>query len=95
LPPSARSGNLIAGDGTKNALPAPNKELVINRKEPLDRKSPIQVRIQSRLDRPFIAEQVIGHTQAGVHRVYDLHRYREEKREALVRWEERLREIVG
>src|SRR6516164_3466364 len=46
-PLSARSGNLIAGDGTKNALPAPNKELVINRKEPLDRKSPIQVRIQS------------------------------------------------
>ena len=27
LTPSARSGNLIAGDGTKNGLPAPNKKL--------------------------------------------------------------------
>src|SRR5712672_3064671 len=45
LTPSARSGNLIVGDGTKNGLPAPNKELAINRKQPLDRKSPIQVRI--------------------------------------------------
>jgi hypothetical protein len=27
LTPSARSGNLIAGDGTKNGLSAPNKEL--------------------------------------------------------------------
>jgi hypothetical protein len=26
LTPSARSANLIAGDGTKNGLPAPNKE---------------------------------------------------------------------
>src|SRR5258705_13474567 len=45
LTPSARSGNLIVGDGTKNGLPAPNKELAINRKQPLDRKSPIQVRL--------------------------------------------------
>src|SRR5437764_1004573 len=27
LTPSARSANLIVGDGTKNGLPAPNKEL--------------------------------------------------------------------
>src|SRR5882762_6713432 len=46
LTPSARSGNLIVSDGTKNGLPAPNKELAINRKQPLDRKSPIQVRIR-------------------------------------------------
>ena len=26
LTPSARSANLIVGDGTKNGLPAPNKE---------------------------------------------------------------------
>jgi hypothetical protein len=26
LTPSARSANLIAGDGTKNGIPAPNKE---------------------------------------------------------------------
>src|ERR1700759_4776436 len=46
LTPSARSANLIAGDGMKNGLPAPNKELAINQKQLLDRKSPIQVRIR-------------------------------------------------
>src|SRR5438309_9180334 len=32
LTPSARSANLIAGDGTKNGFPAPNKEPPANRK---------------------------------------------------------------
>src|SRR4029077_14022550 len=45
LTPSARSANLIAGDGTKNGFPAPNKEPPTNQKRLLDRKSPIQVRI--------------------------------------------------
>jgi hypothetical protein len=31
---SARSGNLIAGDGMKNGFPAPNKELSAKHKEP-------------------------------------------------------------
>jgi hypothetical protein len=46
LTPSARSANLIAGDGTKNGIPAPNKEPATNQKQLLDRKSPIQVRIR-------------------------------------------------
>src|SRR5438094_6090376 len=45
LTPSARSANLIAGDGTKNGFPAPNKEPATNQKRLLDRESPIQVRI--------------------------------------------------
>ena len=45
LTPCARSANLIAGDGTKNGFPTPNKELTINQKQPLDIKSPIQVRV--------------------------------------------------
>ena len=45
LNPSARSANRIAGDGTKNGFPAPNKEPAPNQKRLLDRKSPIQVRI--------------------------------------------------
>src|SRR6266436_10150326 len=45
LTPSARSANLIAGDGTKNGFPAPNKERR-QTKTPLYRKSPIQVRIR-------------------------------------------------
>ena len=42
LTPSARSADLIAGDGTKNGFPAPNKEPTTNQKLLLDRKSPIQ-----------------------------------------------------
>src|ERR1700746_1822316 len=40
LPPSARSANLIAGDGTKNGFPAPNKELTINQNHYLTAKAP-------------------------------------------------------
>jgi integrase len=43
---------------------------------------------------PFIAELVIGHTQKGVHRVYDVHRYQAEKRAALEAWAGKLRDIV-
>jgi integrase len=43
---------------------------------------------------PFIAELVIGHQQKGVHRVYDVHRYQSEKRDALERWASKLRSIV-
>ena len=40
LDPFARSGNLIAGDGTKNGPPAPNKELSPNQKHYLTGKAP-------------------------------------------------------
>ena len=43
---------------------------------------------------PFIAELVIGHQQKGVHKVYDVHRYQSEKREALERWASKLRSII-
>jgi integrase len=42
----------------------------------------------------FIGELVISHRQAGVHRVYDLHGYDDEKRAALLAWEVRLRTII-
>ena len=45
LTPSARSANLIAGDGTKNGFPSSEQRTGKNQKRPLDRKSPIQVRI--------------------------------------------------
>jgi hypothetical protein len=46
LTPSARSANLIAGDGTKNGLSRSEQRTATNQKQPLDRKSPIQVRIR-------------------------------------------------
>jgi integrase len=44
---------------------------------------------------PFYAELVIAHIQAGVHATYDLHRYSNEKAEALRNWENLLFDIVG
>jgi integrase len=43
---------------------------------------------------PFVAEMVLAHAQRGVAKVYDLHRYTEEKRQALEKWEARLLSIV-
>ena len=40
LTPSARSANLIAGDGTKNGFSAPNKELAQTRNNQLTRNAP-------------------------------------------------------
>lgn len=41
-----------------------------------------------------VRELVIGHTQKGLHKVYDVHSYLEEKRQALNWWAERLRSIL-
>ena len=44
---------------------------------------------------PFTAELILGHQQQGVHKVYDVHRYQAEKRDALQRWANRLRDVVA
>jgi integrase len=41
-----------------------------------------------------VAELVIGHTLHGLHRVYNVHSYEDEKREALERWAAKLSSIV-
>jgi integrase len=41
-----------------------------------------------------VCELCIGHTQPGLHKVYDLHSYRDEKRRAFELWAARLAEIV-
>jgi integrase len=42
----------------------------------------------------IVRELVIGHAQKGLHRVYDLHSYIDEKRHCLELWEKRLMSIV-
>ena len=42
----------------------------------------------------LVRELVIAHTKPGLHKVYDQHAYREEKRHALELWAARLRNIV-
>jgi hypothetical protein len=44
---------------------------------------------------PFIAELILGHQQKGVHKVYDVHRYQAEKRDALEQWASKLRTIIA
>jgi integrase len=41
-----------------------------------------------------VAEMIIGHGRKGIQRVYDLHQYESEMREALELWAARLRDIV-
>ena len=43
----------------------------------------------------MVRELVIAHARPGLHRVYDLHSYVEEKRDCLVKWEARLRGILN
>ena len=43
---------------------------------------------------PHIAELVIGHKQAGIQAVYDLHTYDKEKYDALNAWADRLQSII-
>ena len=50
LTPSARSANLIAGDGTKNGFPAPNKEPATTQKHDLTGKAPYKCRMPSSSD---------------------------------------------
>ena len=41
-----------------------------------------------------VAEMIIGHGRKGIQRVYDLHQYETEMREALELWAARLSDIV-
>ena len=43
----------------------------------------------------LVRELVIGHTKPGLHKVYDQHRYIDEKRQALTLWAARLHLIVA
>ena len=42
----------------------------------------------------LVRELVIAHAKPGLHKVYDLHGYLDEKRECLQLWEKRLLSIV-
>lgn len=42
-----------------------------------------------------VAERVLGHKLQGIMAVYNLHKYDNEKRQALEQWEKKLRQIVG
>jgi hypothetical protein len=43
----------------------------------------------------LVRELVIAHARPGLHKVYDLHSYLDEKRECLTLWERRLRSTLA
>lgn len=60
-----------------------------------DLRRTVRTRLSALKVPPHIAELVIGHKQTGIHAVYDLHSYDDEKRAALTLWEAMLMELVG
>jgi len=61
LTPSARTANLITGDGTKNGFPAPNKEPTTTRNDGLTGKAPYKfepVSLRRRVTRTRASRQI-------------------------------------
>jgi integrase len=59
-----------------------------------DIRRTVRTRLSALKVQDHIAEMVIGHGRKGLARIYDQHRYIDEKREALSLWAARLRSIV-
>jgi integrase len=59
-----------------------------------DIRRTVRTRLSALKVQDHIAEMVIGHGRKGLQRVYDQHRYLDEKREALDRWANYLRSII-
>lgn len=62
---------------------------------PHDLRRTVRTKLAELGQRDDIAERVLGHKLQGVLGIYNRHSYDAEKRQALERWEGRLREIVG
>ncbi len=72
------------------------KEIGLNEKfTPHDLRRTLRTRLAELGEPDVIAERVLGHRLQGVLAVYNRHTYDAEKRQALERWERRLREILG
>ena len=59
-----------------------------------DVRRTVRTRLASLRIADEVAEMIIGHGRKGIQRVYDLHQYENEMREALELWAARLRDIV-
>jgi integrase len=59
-----------------------------------DLRRTVRTRLSALKVQDHIAEMVIGHGRKGIARIYDQHRFEDEKREALAKWAMLLRSIV-
>jgi integrase len=60
-----------------------------------DLRRTVRTRLSKLGVQPEIAERVIGHVPTGIRAVYDLHQFREEKRQALAQWVNELASILN
>jgi integrase len=96
---SAR-GNLVLNDfvGIKRRLDA--RIAALNGGEPIapwvmhDTRRCVRTGMSQLRIEPHIAERCLGHRQGGTAKVYDLHGFEPEKREAFAKWADRLLETV-
>ena len=68
---------------------------VTERFTPHDLRRTMRTRLAELGEPDHIAERVLGHKLQGVMAIYNRHSYDTEKREALQKWETRLKEIIG
>jgi len=59
-----------------------------------DLRRTVRTRLSALKVQDHVAEMVIGHGRKGIARVYDMHKFDDEKREALTLWAAKLRSIV-
>jgi integrase len=60
-----------------------------------DLRRTVRTRLSGLGVRREVAEEVIAHTKPGILKRYDIHEYDAEKRDALEKWDRRLREIIN
>ena len=72
------------------------KEIGIEEKYiPHDLRRTVRTRLAELRVDDVVAERIVGHKLQGMLKVYNRHDYSVEKRKALVKWESKLRQIVG
>jgi integrase len=84
-----RLNKLIADQRSKASVKASMPPWVFH-----DLRRTVRTHLSALPVQDLVRELVIAHARPGLHKVYDQHVYREEKRECLMLWEKRLAEIL-
>ncbi len=93
---SYKPGQAITRSAMTRAINRHWSEMKIEQKfTPHDLRRTLRTRLAEMGVNDLVAERVLGHKLQGMMAVYNRHSYDTEKRQALLRWEDRLLEIVG
>ena len=93
---SYKPGQAITRPAMTRAINRHWSEMKIEEKfTPHDLRRTLRTRLAEMGVNDMVAERVLGHKLQGMMAVYNQHSYDTEKRQALLKWEKRLQEIVG